>query len=359
MKAHLLTAAILTALGLSTGENLCAQSFEIILPDESPETLVETQAQTQIEILDPDASVYTLGKPEIIFDFTAGQDSLLDLQIRRSGLRFDDGSPFTAFASHKDHNLVVIAKGDVAHVRITGVSDSFNAREALVLFSRADGTLISPPREHIAVFDTGLKPLSFAYTPLAVPSRTAHLPVNILLDVSGSMTGFTQDMVSATQDFLGVLPGFARCRLFAFNESVQELTFGQAQACPQTTTALDRLPNPSGSTQLFRAVTDVLKRPPKQSGTDLKPVTLVITDGVDTSGSDLSAHLASAMKLVGNTHLFVFWAGQADPGALARMADLQVTPTARGKEDLRADLARFYTDLGLTLTGMQVLRIER
>lgn len=357
MKAHLLTAAILTALGLSTGESLCAQSFEIILADDSPETLMETQAQTRIEILDPDASVYTLGKPEIIFDFTAGQDSLLDLQIRRSGLRFDDGSPFTAFASHKDHNLVVIAKGDVAHIRITGVSDNGSAREALVLFSRADGTLISPPREHIAVFDTGLKPLSFAYTPLAVPSRTAHLPVNILLDVSGSMTGFTQDMVSATQDFLGLLPGFARCRLFAFNETVQELTFGQAQACPQT--ALDRLPVPSGSTQLFRAVTDVLKRHPKQSGTDLKPVTLVITDGVDTSGSDLSAHLASAMKLVGNTHLFVFWAGQADPGALARMADLQVTPTTRGKEDLRADLARFYTDLGLTLTGMQVLRIER
>ena len=65
-----------------------------------------------------------------------------------------------------------------------------------------------------------------------------------------------------------------------------------------------------------------------------------------------------AARLVTNGHLFVFWAGNADPRALTRYADLQVTATARGKEDLKVELERFYTDLGLSLSGMQILRIS-
>ncbi len=346
MKTPLLTTLVSSLLA----GPVLADGFTVIVPDDLQ--------RARFEINDPDKSVYTLGKPEIVFDFAAGQDSLLDLKIRRSNLRFADGSPFTAFAAHKDQKIVVIARGDVAHVSISGVSENGNARDALVLFSGKDGTLLSPAAEDVAVFDTDLKPLAFSYTPLAVPDQAATLPVNLLLDISGSMTGFTDDVISATRDFLSVLPNFARCRLYAFNETLQELTPGGVfHACTLASSSLANLPEPSGATNLFRALGRVISRTPPEPPSELRPVTLVITDGVDTSGKMLSQSLSTAAKLVTNGHVFVFWAGNADPRALQSIADLQVTATTNGKEDLSVELERFYTDLGLSLSGIQILRI--
>ena len=345
--AHALGIAIAAAL-LST---LCAaQGFTIRVPQE--------EARGVPAVADPDRDVRTLGRPEIVFDLSAGNDSLLDLRIRRSGLTLASGKPFTAFAGHREEDLVVLAGGNVASVSIAGVRTHGSKREALVLFRRADGSIVAPAPEEVAVFNTAFRKLDFSYQWMAVPDGTP-LPVSVLLDVSGSMAGHLDEVVDATRRFLAVLPPFARCRVMVFNETVTELTDAQrAVPCAQAAASLARVPPAAGNTALFEALRVSFEK--NQSArysweTGMPNITLVITDGIDSvRGAKDARVLLGGQKTAHDAKLFVFWAGNADPSALAPVADLQVTAGA----DLKGELERFFRSLGLSLSGLQLLAIE-
>ena len=348
---HTLVCAALAVLAVAAP--CSAQRFSIQTPDQN--------ARAALTVADPDAKVRTLGKPEIVFDLSAGNDSLLDLRIRRSGLRLASGRPFTAFAGHRGEDLVVVAGGNVAAVTIAGVRRLSGEREALVLFRRADGSIVAPAPEEVAVFNTAFKRLDFSYDWTLVPDGTP-LPVSLLLDVSGSMSGHLDAVIVATRNFLSILPPFARCRVMVFNETVTELTDpAQAVPCAQAAAVLAKVPVPAGGTALFEALRVSFERNRStrmswQSG--MPNITLVITDGIDSGitdeyGARVAAQTASNQKFEGDNKLFVFWAGNAAPSVLAPVADLQITAGA----DVKGELDRFFRAFGVSLSGLQVLRI--
>lgn len=327
-----------------------AQRFTITTPD--------AELRGTVAVSDPDRLVRTLGKPEIQFDLAASHDSLLDLRTRRAGLTLPNGRMASAFASHAEANLVIVAGAPIAQISIAGVAPEGNAREALVLFKAADGTLLAPPADEVAVFDTGFKRLPFTYSPASIPKHTL-LPVTLLLDISGSMTGHMKDVVNAAQSFMASLPLFARCRIVLFNDQIQE--FGpqppNATVCATAGFAFWKpLPEPSGGTALLAALDHGLRSPPETTGPRLPAITLAITDGVDTGAADPTSEVRrlASLKASQGGKLFVFWAGVSDPALLANVADLQI----QGGADVKTELERFFRALGVSLSGLQSVRIE-
>ena len=339
-------------LALATGA-ANAQRISVTVPE---------AGRAKLSVADPDAQIRTLGKPEIVFDLAAGNDSLLDLRIRRSGLRLESGQPFTAFAGHKGEDLIVLAGGNVASVTIAGVRGINGAREALVLFRRADGSIVAPAPSEVSVFNTSFKRLPFSYDWAAVPDGTP-LPVNLLLDVSGSMAGALDPVMASLRPFMAALPPFARCRVLVFNERVQELTDpARPTPCAQAASVLSKVPAPSGGTALFEALRisfETNRSAVYSWETGMPNITLVITDGIDSGitdeyGAKTAALIASGQKIANDNKLFVFWAGNAAPAVLAPVADLQVSAGA----DLQGELDRFLRAFGVSLSGLQILRIE-
>lgn len=326
-----------------------AQRFTITTPD--------ADMRGTVAVSDPDRLVRTLGKPEIQFDLAASHDTLLDLRIRRAGLKLPNGKTATAFASHAEANLVIVAGGPVTHIAIAAITPEGNAREALVLFKAADGTLLAPAADQVAVFDTAFNRLPFTYSPAAIPKHTL-LPVTLLLDISGSMTGHMKDVVSAAQSFMASLPLYARCRIVLFNDQVQAFwpAPGQASVCAAAGFAFWKpLPEPSGGTALLAAIDDGMRNPPDVSGPHMAGITLVVTDGVDTGVLDpvREVRRLAALKATHGGKLFVFWAGVADPQHLHGLADLQI----EGGADVKTELERFFRSLGVSLSGLQSVRI--
>ncbi len=326
-----------------------AQRFTIVTPDQ--------ESRGTFAVSDPDRLTRTLGKPEIQFDLAASHDSLLDLRIRRAGLKLHNGKTATAFAGHAEANLVIVAGGPVSHISIAGVSPAGGSREALVLFKAADGTLIAPASDDVAVFDSAFNRLPFTYSPASIPKHTL-LPVTLLLDISGSMAGHMSDVVTAAQAFMSSLPLYARCRIVLFNDRVQHFwpPPGQASVCATAGFAFWKpLPEPSGGTALLAAIEDGLRTPPELSGPRMQAITLAITDGVDTGASDPAAEVRrlASLKATQGGKLFVFWAGVSDPALLANVADLQI----QGGADVKNELERFFRSLGVSLSGLQSVKI--
>lgn len=346
MKLHTIVWVALLTLASSAQ----AQRFTVVTPD--------ADGHGVVSVSDPDQLVRTLGRPEIQFDLAASHDSLLDLRIRRANLKLPNGQPATAFAAHADSGLVIVAGAPVAHITISGVSKAGDSREALVLFRAEDGTLLAPPRDDIAVFRTDFSRLSFEYSPASIP-KYAMLPVTLLLDVSGSMTGHIKDVTDAAERFVSSLPMLARCRIVLFNDQVQQFwpPSGHASGCAAAGFAfLKALPEPSGGTALLAAIEDSLRAPPSFSVPHLPAITLAITDGVDTGARDSAseARRLATLKSTSGSKLFVFWIGQSDPALLTGIADLQIESGV----DVKDELERFFRSLGVSLSGLQSLRVE-
>lgn len=333
---------------LLIGLHAPVDAVEIVIPDD--------EQSSTIQIDDPDAQVYTERKPEIIFDLSASHDDLFDLKIRRSGLLLKGDRPFTAFAGHKEEDLVVIAGGSVASINIAGVSGTGKDRKALILFRKQDGSVMTPPPENVSVFNADFEKLSFDYRPLRVPDGTS-LPISILIDVSGSMDGHIEDIKSAIRHFLSILPPFARCRIFTFNENVSELTRGTMD-CRNSAAVLHQDLNVGGNTELFNALDFVFEEnksavPSWERG--MPNITLVITDGIDSGilPKDRSI-VTNTRKVAMDNHLFVFWAGNFKPEHLKGLADLQVSAGS----DLKGELERFFSALGVSLSGLQTITVK-
>ena len=345
MKTH--TSVFIAAFLLGVSAQADEPRFAITTPEE--------EQHATFELHDPDADVRTLGTPEIAFDLSASTDTLLDLRIRRSGLRLPGGAPFTAFAGHTEHNLIVIAGSPVAKVTITGVSTAGSSREVLVLFADAHGTLIAPASDQVAVFDTDFNPLPLNYRPASIPQH-ALLPVTLALDLSGSMAAHMDAVITASRSFLSSLPLYARCRILTFNDAVTALPIpGGHHICGASGDALNAVPAPNGGTKLLTALDEGLRAPPVRGANTLPPIVLSVTDGVDTASPDpggLLASLAAAKKSSG-AKIFVFWAGVHEPTLLRGLADLQIT----GTSDVKTELERFFRSLGVSLSGVQVLEV--
>lgn len=334
------------ALGLALTPNP-VPAFEVEAPPDIQ--------RAQIQVSDPDQTVNTLGEVEIHIDLSASRDDLLDLKVRRSGLTMPGGLPFHSFAAHKEGGLVVLGSEKVEAISIASVKGGSGHKDALVLFHGKGGEIIAPSYDDVALFDLDFKPLPFTYEPLAPPGST-QIPVNILLDKSGSMAGHMAQVQKQTQDFMRALPDFARCTLRLFNRDVTPLHLAghlRRMACAQGASLLSSPVSTSGSTALFAALDAGLRDKPEGSTAPL--ITVVITDGMNTAPYAGNIETLKELKEKSGAKLFMFWAGNYRPDYLKDLADLELVST----NNLEAELERFFRSLGISISGLQSLRVQR
>lgn len=327
-----------------------AQTFVIHSPDDLQSGV--------ISLNNPDESVKSLGSVSIRIDFAASHDTLFELTIRRQGLTLQDGRPITRFAYSLDDNLIVGSRSPVDHISIAGVEAEGSTRKALVLFHNASNEVIAPPPEDIAAFDLSYTRKAIRYQPL-LRSTSLDIPVNIVLDSSGSMAGFMPHALSATRDFMGKLPDFTRCQVLTFNSNVMPLTSSQSDAlksCPDTRSVLTRSISPSGSTALFEALGEAFKGNSTRVGSvsnSIPKLVIVLTDGVNTKTSPYSVTELQRLKQEHNVRSFVFWIGNYSPQHLKGLADLEVVSS----QDVIRELEGFFNSIGISVSGMQTLTL--
>jgi len=333
-------------LGLLTAN---AMAIEVIAPQE-----LQT---TSIHIGDPDRHIRTLGKVAFQIDLSAAHDDLLALKVRRSSLMLKDGRKFTAFGVHKSARLIVLGGGEINHISIASVDDVQGSRETSVLFYGKDNAVISPRPKDIAVFDTDFNPLNFTYTPLQAPG-SFDISVSIALDLSGSMAGHERALARATKSFMLGLPEFTKCSVFSFSNDVYQLIprkINEFTSCPSSAYILDSPLKANGATALYKAIRTAFRSGSHRLDRSFPNIALVITDGVNTVESGETIKSLKLSKALNNSKLFVFWAGNYQKGYLDDLADLEFVST----QNLDHELNKFFTSLGVSLSGLQVLYIGK
>lgn len=336
----------LVAFGVCAAFFAQAHGFEIKSPD-------DLQDEASFSILSPDRHIETLGKVTYMLDLAASHDDVLSLKVRRSSLSLADGRPFRAFGVHKDANLIVIAGGRATHVSITNAHHD----QLQVIFYDKDNQVIAPAPEDIAVFDTAFNPVSFAYKPL-VPPRGINIPVSIAIDTSGSMGPYMDDVLHATRRFMETLPSFTSCQIISFADTLTYHSGNSAQAyahpCPQSPYLLSSLPEAGGATALYQAV--YASMPDDALKGDYPPLSIIITDGLNSvQHFDAPLTQIADKKARSKSKIFVFWIGGTFWGTLSAVADKELMSVGA----LGPELEQFFTALGISLSGMQSLDLQR
>jgi uncharacterized protein YegL len=338
MKRSVLTLSITALL------NAPLAAFEFITPDTDLST-------APIEITDPDADVTTLGQVEFFVDLSASHDDMLTLKVRRADLRLTDGREPVVFGVHKEAGLIVLAGGPVRHVSTSSVAPKDGDRETLVLFHGKAGQIIAPRKRDLAVFGLDFNPLPFSYKPLAPPGDI-QLPVNILLDISGSMSGHMEEVQRAAQSFMQGLPAFARCRVTLFNHNLKPLSKSR-EPYADAAHVLDAPITTSGSTALFEALASGFEPTIQLSNGRMQIIAIAVTDGFDTDGYEGGLEGLKNEKERSGAKLFVFWSGSYAKGRLKDLPDLEFEST----DNLEQELERFLRSLGISISGLQTLPV--
>ncbi|MCB9987720.1 MAG: VWA domain-containing protein [Rhodospirillales bacterium] len=336
----------LLALAISVALASASWGFTVVEPG--------VQANGAPEIVTPDENVRSLGQVHFALDFAATRDSLYELKIRRHSLTLPDGRPVTALAYDKDANVLVGGTDPVTHISLAAVNETVGGREAMALFHNGKSEVIAPESKDIAVFDLSFNPISFDYKPVGQP-RDTKIPVSILIDRSGSMSRVMPEVLDATRAFMKTLPEFTRCELLTFAKAIERLTpsaITHQLSCPRSTAYLPGKLKTGGATALYEALHQSFQAGQNQSTTP--KIVVVLTDGVNTATS----HHSKASLLKEKNHapakLFVFWAGEDDPKHLDQLSDWEVM----AGEDVRTQLDRFFQSIGISVSGIQTLRLH-
>jgi len=326
----------------------CANSafaIEIIVPQE-----LQT---SEFSISDPDRLISTLGKVDFIIDLSASHDDLLALKVRRSDLKLKDGRSFKSFGVHKDAGIIIIANDDVTHISIASIKSG----EASVLFYGANNEIIAPKPSDVAMFDLDFKPIKFSYTPLKTPNSLT-IPITIALDVSGSMAGHMDKVVKATKAFMNKLPTFTRCQIITFSDDVTYLSspdIDKQMSCPASSYLLNTKLKAGGATALYKVIDTSFGSNYQPDKSSFPNIVIVVTDGMNTVNYKRDLGFIILKKPVTNSKLFVFWAGNYDKANLLGLPNLEFVST----QNLEAELEIFFTSLGVSLSGIQILKFTK
>jgi uncharacterized protein YegL len=261
-----------------------------------------------------------------------------------------------AHGVHKAGGIIVLAGGKVKSVSVSSVNNQGGKKEVLTLFHGKDGAILAPSEKDVAVFDLNFKRLAFSYAPLSPPGAS-QVPVNILLDRSGSMRKHMGTVLKATQSFMRMLPEFTRCAVTVFNGELQTLTQSDPASrlsCPQSANVLYAPIKASGSTALFKALDVGLSSGQTSHSNNTPIIAVAITDGVNTSEYEGGLDALKAKKAKAGAKLFVFWSGNYSQGHLEDLPDLEFVST----DNLRHELERFFKSLGISISGLQTLTLK-
>lgn len=328
---------LILAFGLYAAQSL---AIEVIQPE--PQT-------AEISISSPDDTVQTLGTVDFIIDWRSSNDTLAELKIRRQDLKLEDGRIVDVFAHDPISGMTVGASSPVSQVSIHTVQ----GEEILALFHNNQNEVIAPSSKDIGIYDKGFSTVPFDYDP-AVLAGEINIDVSILIDSSGSMDSFMPLVLRETRAFMKGLPDFTRCHVYSFGSTVKKLTQSDVkstQPCSQSTNYLDNSIVANGATAMFAALEDAIRAPRYSSATHL---IVMVTDGVNTVEHALNERQLGLLKQQENAMVLVFWAGHVSKTHLDDIADYQTSSAT----DVKTDLNRFFQTIGVSVSGMQTLKIR-
>ena len=320
-----------------------AQRFIIDAPDE--------KRIADFKISDPDTEVTKLGTVRFVIDFSSVNDDLFMLNIRRHEFRLLDGRKVEAIAVSERDGLIIGAVAPVKQISIVGVETTSGNRVMQVIFYDAKNQIISPVSSDIAVYDLAFELQSISYEPLR-SSAPGSMSVSLLLDNSGSMSGFQKEALAASREFLRELPEFTNCQLFVFADQVDQLTSpGRVSNCPASRSLLSRVRPASGGTALMNALEEGFSVVGDSAG--MPSLVVVVTDGVNTVEPRLSPEALIALKQQREVTTLVYWIGPHDRNHLKDLADQEIV----GRHSVRADLDAFFETIGISVSGIQSIEL--
>ncbi len=257
--------------------------------------------------------------------------------------RLRDGRRINAYAVHES-GVIVGAASSVSDIVINVVSPLNEGEEVKTLFLNGKKT-VNPKASDVAVFDFDLNRKGFEF--VATTKALKGIPVYLLVDKSGSMTGVMRHVKSAGKTFLKSLPKGVRCMQVAFNSNVEVLDDGK-ESCGKSTKYLDGI-QAGGGTNIFAALLHAYQDAKNKNLPDnIRPLVIVITDGVNgiwTGGT--RKKVLTVMKEV-KPVTYIFWAGKADTKALSGIANYQMQRTA----DIKSRLDSYFKSI-LSFIGRQ------
>lgn len=314
--------------------------------------VTEPQIETfnSIEIHSKDDQVQTLGKVDFIIDPFASRDDLIELNAREQKLVSPNGKAFTTFGYNKDAKVLIASHKPIAHASVIGKEKN----NVLVLFYDKDNRVIAPQKESFRIYDLeSFKPIDFDYTP-TLPPKDITLNVDLLIDVSGSMSGGLGGVTDASKTFMEELPDFTRCSVLTFGSHITHLTNESAKkkSCRETVNVLDNGLSANGATALHLAIKQSMEEK-KQHENTLPNMHIVLTDGADTQNPEITPEQLVNLKQESNSKVLFFWAGHYNDH-LKSLADIETVSTS----NIHYDLDAFFRSIGVSINGMQSLTIK-
>ncbi len=338
MKTHLLQ-LLLIVMPLFVS----AQSFVI----ESP--IVDQRAE--VKVVDPDELISNLGRVRFVIDFTSANDDLFMLEIRRREFELADGRAASTIAVSKQDGIIVSAAPPTRHISIVGMKTGSGNAVIQAIFYDASNQIISPSPNDIAVFDLTFERQDIEYEPRRV-SGPGSMSVSLLLDNSGSMSGFQSQALEAARDFLDELPDFTRCDLYVFASVGEPLNSAAgSSSCPSSSHLLSKVPAANGGTSLMNAIEEGFNK--AGDITELTSLVVIVTDGVNTVTPRLSHSDLLALKKQKNVKILVYWIGAHDRNHLKDLADQEIV----GRSNVKADLDAFFETVGVNVSGIQSIEL--
>lgn len=259
------------------------------------------------------------------------------------------------------HDIVLAFSGGSAE--ITHIARDDQGLIITALIRDEAGNVIDPPQGALALYTTGGEKLCFTEEvinareevaeDIFAPGSTSTIPMTfaVLMDRSGSMAGYMDEMRHAASGFIDALPDRAACLVGAFSEGAASFGpdegFGYFQ-CRAQNFPMSGL-QAGGGTDLFRSLEHLYDWMDQDALQGHQRAVIIITDGAVNRNMEREAEVIAAK---GDVVTFVYFLGGDEERFLQSLADSYL-----GHEgDLRDELPRFFNVVREVYTSQTVLR---
>lgn len=313
-------------------------------------------SRSTFEVVTPEDGARTLKSITFEIDLSAQSDGLEELKARRAGLTLAGERPATIFAHDASSGVILAGAAPIARIAIVGSQVSDSGHHVSAIFYNDRNEIISPSPRDVSAFDTAHQRLRVDYKPMSHPAGL-RLPVQVLIDTSGSVHGAMPELLSATRAFLRNLPNFTDCEVWMFAENVKRLTPDPAGGGLTCNEAQAHVPSslPTGqATALNDALAQALvpaSTSSGASGSGIAQLVVVLTDGINTVQTHNTLPRLQSLKRKSGAKIIVFWSGAYDAAALRGLADAEMI----SKRSVKDDLEEFFISIGVSVSGIQTL----
>lgn len=258
------------------------------------------------------------------------------------------------FAVESAHDVVVGFSGGSVEIVRTGEGGEA-ALSLLTLFKDDQGRIVAPEPDQLTVVTPEGEPLCFEQQSALASGMLEGMWFFLLLDRSGSMSGYIPDVLATARAFLDALPESAHCSVYSFADSwITHSPGSRARPCRADAFNLGGL-EAGGGTDLFTPLSHIYRHFGEDSEyAAWQRAVIAITDGRVSGSYGEGGDATSLAGLKGETLTFVYWLGDHNEAGLQSLADSYI----EHQGSLRTSLARYFEILSEAYNLQQVLTLH-